>query len=493
MSSRPPLRVLLVKPYQPAAITICEPPLGILSLVSALRSGFGDRVEAGYRDLRLYKESPEKLAAEIAGKYDLVGISALNCEAGAADALAGALRVLSPSTLIALGGPYACSMPRKAMAATGADWIFNGEAERTFPQAVEAHFFGGGELKSVAGLTWRAGPEGPYISNGGADIVPDLDALPLPAWDLVPFDVYARRHNMNGTLRARRYAPLFTSRGCPYGCSYCHSFFGKRFRWRSRESVLEEIDLLKTRYGVGEFQIIDDIYNLHKPRMRAIAESVISRYGRRALFFTFPNGVRGDILDTADLPLLRDMGVYELTVAVETASARLQELLGKKLKLEQVRKVIDAAARAGISVKAFFMLGFPTETLEEMESTVDFAVRSGLTMAHFFTVIPQPGTPLYDLAGKESPGALEEVCHDDYHAARTWYGLAYNVDMAAVVRSAMLRFYLRPLRLLRILRRTDLNQLLLGEWQFLNLIGNRRPRGDAPRGGLQWRRVLQRE
>jgi radical SAM superfamily enzyme YgiQ (UPF0313 family) len=466
------LRVLLVKPHQPAPLVICQPPLGILYLAAAIRSRLGKLVEVSFRDMRLNREDPAETAAELAGKYDLVGISALNCEAAGAHSLARALRALSPETVLALGGPYTMSEPDRVKDSGDFDWIFRGEAERTLPRAVEARFFGGGELSSVPGLIWRGSPQEAFTCNGGEDRVPDLDALPLPAWDLVQFDAYARSHNMNGTLRARRYAPLFTSRGCPYRCTYCHGLFGKRPRWRSQKNVLEEIELLKTRYGVEEFQIVDDIYNLDRRRMREIARKVIASYGPRKLHFTFPNGVRGDILEPEDLPLLRDMGVYDITVAVETASPRLQKLINKNLDLRRVGRIINAAVRAGISVNAFFMLGFPTETREELESTVRFAVAAELTMARFFLVIPQPGTVLWELARKESPLALEKAGSaglTHYYSERSWYDLAYGVDMARLRRDALLRFYLHPRRLLRVLKRTTLKQLLLGEWQFLRL------------------------
>jgi radical SAM superfamily enzyme YgiQ (UPF0313 family) len=455
------LRVLLVKPFQPSPTPLCQPPLGILYLIAALRRRFGAEIDVAYRDMRLFREPADKTAAEIAGRYDLIGLSSLNCEADVTHELSRAIRALAPSTVIALGGPYARSAPDRAMTSGEFDWIFHGEADRTFPQAIEARFFGGGDLSAVPGLTWRADARGPFVSNGGEDSVPDLNALPLPAWDLVPFDLYATRHNMNGSLRAKRYAPLFTSRGCPYLCHYCHDLFGKGFRWRSPDSVLEEIDLLTSRHGVREFQIVDDIYNLHKPRMRTVANKVIERYGRRSLFFTFPNGVRGDIIDPADLPLLRDMGVYDITIAIETATPRLQKLIDKNLNIAHARKVIDAAAAAGISVKGFFMLGFPTETAEEMERTIRFALDTPLTIAYFFFVIPQQGTPLYDLAMKESPAAAAQVSLRDYYAARSWYELAYGVDMKRVRRSALSRFYLTPSRLARVLRRTNLHQVKL--------------------------------
>lgn len=464
-------RVLLVKPYEDTnSFNSTQPPLGILYLISTVRRRFGDRVEIGYHDLRLSLEKPEKFAARVSGRYDLIGISAVNHEADATHRLARALRELSPETIVVLGGPYGRSAPDRAMAAGGIDWIFRGESDLTFPRAIDEWFFGDRDLGSIPGLIWRRDRRGPFVENPGEDSIDDINALPLPAWDVVPFDLYARGFNMNGSLRAKRYAPLFTSRGCPYKCNYCHDIFGKTYRWRSVDSVMAEIELLTDKYGVREFQIVDDIYNLHKPRMREIARRVIARYGRRKLTFTFPNGVRADIIDPADLPLLRDMGVYDMSIAIETVSPRLQKLIEKNLNVEHARRVIDAAADAGITTKGFFMLGFPTETLEEIERTIQFAVGSRLTMAHFFCVVPQQGTPIYDLALRESPDAVKKIAITDYHSRTPWYQVAYGVDMQKIRRSALIRFYFRPSQFLPIARRASLLHLIRGGFMLTKMI-----------------------
>jgi radical SAM superfamily enzyme YgiQ (UPF0313 family) len=452
----------MVKPHEPAPNNSLQPPLGILYLISALRAEFGPRIDVGYRDLSLEDQGPEECAAAIAGHYDLVGISALNFEADATNRLALELKRIAPQTIIAVGGPYARSEPQKIMACGAVDLIFRGESERTFPKAVSRIFDGDGDLGGIPGVTWRKAAREDYVVNEGEDSIEDVDSIAFPAWDLVPFDRYARRANMNSSLRARRYAPLFTSRGCPYRCHYCHDMFGKGFRWRSPENILAEIELLVERYGVGEFEIVDDIFNLHKPRMREIARRVIARHGKRNLFFCFPNGIRADIIDLNDLPLLRDMGVYDMSIAIETVSARLQALIDKNLNVEKARAVINGAHAAGISTKGFFMVGFPTESLAEIENTIRFALESKLTMAHFFFVVPQKGTPLFELAQKESPDALKTVAMRDYYSDQPWYQMAYGVDMSRIRRRAFRRFYLTPARILAIIRRTNFAMLLRG-------------------------------
>jgi radical SAM superfamily enzyme YgiQ (UPF0313 family) len=465
---RRPLRVLLVKCYQPLTPQNCQPPLGILYLISMLRERFGTEVEAHFWDMRLFCQRPEEFAPLVAGRYDLIGISALNFEADVSHRLARAVKAVSPGTVLALGGPYSHSAPDRAKEMGGFDWVFNGEAERTFPEAVARWFGGGRDLSGIQGLSWRDA-DGEWIDNGGEDSIDDLDALPLPAWDLVPFDLYASRINMNGPLKAERYAPLFTSRGCPYKCNYCHDVFGKSYRWRSPESVLDEMAHLVSRYGVGEFQIVDDIYNLHKPRMRRIAKGVIERFGARKLHFCFPNGLRGDILEPADLPLLAEMGVYEMYIAIETVTPRLQTLIDKHLDVDKTRRAIEAAAANGIMVRGLFMIGFPTETLEEMRASIDFAMELPLTFAAFLLVVPQKGTPIHEWAKKVDAAAVEEVSLKDYFCERPWYQLAYGVDLPRIQRRAYQRFYLSPVRLLRMLRYVPWSYFVEGGWIFFKL------------------------
>lgn len=464
------LRILLVKPYQPSIITVCQPPLGLLYLTSYLRQTL-ENVHVEVLDMRLDKLSVQDLTKRNdIGSFDLVGISALNFEAEAAHEIGNTIKQNWPEVITALGGPYAHSSLFRTLESGGFDWVFDGEAERTFASALHIKFVDQGDLREVPGLTWwnEAGNE--YIQNGGYDSIPDLDALPLPAWDMVDFDIYARRPNQNGWLKGKSYAAIFTSRGCPYKCSYCHDIFGKKFRWRSAENVLREIELLHREYGVDEIQIIDDIFNLHKPRMRDIANQVIDKFGESQLFFCFPNGIRADIFEVEDIPLMARMGVFQITVAIETITPRLQDLVQKDLKLDRVTEIIKECDRHNILSKGFFMIGFPTETLEEIENTIRYAVHSPLTWAGIFLVVPQEGTPLHTLAMKESPVALEHITLRDYYSDASWYQHAYNVDLQKIQKRAFCRFYLRPWRMWRIAKNVSFMNLLRGIRIFFNIV-----------------------
>ncbi|MBX3413495.1 MAG: radical SAM protein [Pirellulales bacterium] len=464
------LRVLLIKPYQPVTLPIASPPLGVLYLASTLREKFGDaievRVDDNWLDKRRYSDMREELETF---RPHVVGLSALNFEAEESARIADLVQRLLPKAKIALGGPFAHGTTNrdKIIETDLYDWIFDGEADWSFPITVERWWQGSDRLDDILGLTHRQA-DGGYVTNGcgggeGARTmvgrVESLDAIPFPAWDLVDFDAYARRINNNGNMRGKRYAPIFTSRGCPFLCTYCHDIFGKKFIGRSPENVLAEVELLRDRYGIDELQIVDDIFNMNSRRMKEICRGL----ARHKLFICFPNGLRGDILDEEGVQALVDAGMYEVAVAIETVTPRLQDMIKKRLRLGQLLQAIDWMSDRGVMVKGFFMLGFPTETPEEMQQTVNFAVRSKLTHAVFNLVTPQPGTPIYDVAYAENAEALRKVVLHDYYAATCWYAEAYGADMHQVRSRAYFRFYLSsPARMWRLVRHMSMKDLFRG-------------------------------
>jgi anaerobic magnesium-protoporphyrin IX monomethyl ester cyclase len=474
-TSSAPLRVLLVKPYQPTRLPIACPPLGLLYLASTLRQTFGSDVDVRVVDFsvdhRRYFEG-RGLLSEF--RPHVVGLGALNWEAEESGQFALMIQNEFPGTVVALGGPFAHKNTTKICATGVYDWIFDGEADWSFPIACQRWFRGDKSLDDIVGLTWRDAPGRPYTNNADllrvgvkppAGVVDDLDAIPLPAWDLVDFDKYARVRNFMSLLKGKRYAPIFTSRGCPYLCTYCHDIFGKKFRWRSPENVAAEVSLLRS-LGVDELQIVDDIFNMNPRRMKAVCRAIEPF----RMHITFPNALRFDILDEEGCDALVRAGTYASCVAIETITPRLQELVKKRLKVDRAQQAIRWMSDRGVLIRGFFMLGFPTETIDEIEATIDYAVRSELTQAYFFNVVPQPGTPLYDLARQENAAALQSQALQEYNANTTWYAAAYGVDMRRVIKRAYFRFFvLSPRRWPRLLRMMPWRNFLMELYSCLRL------------------------
>ena len=461
-----PVKVLLLKPYQNISALLHSPPLGLLYIAANLRNCFGKAIEVEVVDLKLKGLSEEWMGEKLGALYDpdIVGVSALNFEAAAAKALATTFKKHNPKTITVLGGPYALHRSEEILKESDFDWIFNGAADTSFTEAISRIIEGNPLNTDIAGLSYRRDDGQLHIDLRQAN-VKDLDALPQPAWDLVDLDDYASKTNMMGMLKGKRYATLFTSRGCPYKCNYCHDLFSKKFTHRSPENVLEEIAMLYEEYGVDEFQIVDDIFNLHKPRLKQIMGEVARRWPGK-LKFNFPNGVRADILDDEVLDAMSNAGTYAIKIAVETVTPRLQSMIEKDLDIERTRWAIEACNKRGMMTGGFFMLGFPTETEEEIKATIDFALNSKLAVAHFFIVVPQKETPMYDQAMQENAEALEEFTKEaesgvatTYYSSQSWYQRAYGIPINRHLTMAFLRFYFSPTRIWRILMRVPTRSL----------------------------------
>jgi radical SAM superfamily enzyme YgiQ (UPF0313 family) len=228
------------------------------------------------------------------------------------------------------------------------------------------------------------------------------------------------------------------------------------------------METLRNDFGVDEFHIVDDIFNLDKDRAHVICDLMIEN--RLNVSFAFPNGLRGDLMDQALIHKMVRAGCYSMTYAVETASPRLQKLLKKNMDLERLEQTIDWSFRAGVITKGFFMLGFPTETVEEIRKTISFAVRSKLLLAGFYCVVPFPRTRLFELARNEYPEFSPSPKDCFYYSDAPYYTQKTGVDLKSFQRHANRAFYLSPRRLatllLRIPRKRD---LLMSLKPFLQL------------------------
>src|SRR5262245_46725852 len=190
VSTQEPLRVLLVKPYQRPRLPVACPPLGLLYLASTLRKVFGREVEVRVLDMMLdqarYFEARKHLEEF---RPHVVGLSALNWEAEESGRFALMTQQEFPGTIVAIGGPFAHRNTRKISATGVYDWIFDGEADWSFPIACDRWFRGDKTLDDIVGLTWRSAPGEQYTNNSDvlslgtkkpAGLIEDLDDIPFP-------------------------------------------------------------------------------------------------------------------------------------------------------------------------------------------------------------------------------------------------------------------------------------------------------------------------
>lgn len=345
-----------------------------------------------------------------------------------------------PEGCLIVGGRPASASPEQFLKA-GANIICIGEGEITFPEIVDC-LSSGGDLAKVQGIMFT-GSDGNSIRTPERPLVNDLDTLPMPAWDLIDMESLKRKNK-------RIFSPLATSRGCPYTCIYCDHV--RQYRAHSPKRVADEVEHIIKNYGFSGIDIIDEVFNLQKKRLFGIRDELKAR-DLKVDFFDYV-GLRGDIMDEESIDALHDMGLKGMSIAIETASPRVQELIGKRLNIERTEKNISLLAERNIFMNAFFMAGFPTETRDEMETTLAMARNCDSHQSLISKVHIIPGTALYDLAIQHGLDPSYSINDSDRYGIRKDYGIlnVSEADLDQMVDDSLFDVYNNAPRMKRILR-----------------------------------------
>lgn len=267
----------------------------------------------------------------------------------------------------------------------GADIVILGEGEETLKEYVKSEL----DPSAISGLVHRSN-NGP-IRTMPRTIMQDLDALPIPAWDLVDIDQYAniwRKHQGYFSLN------IATTRGCPFKCNWCAKpIYGNRYHSRSPEHVAQEISFLLDRYKPDHFWMCDDIFGL-KPGWVQNFDKVINE---RGLNFKFKIQSRVDLLlkeDTID-PLVNS-GLHEVWVGAESGSQKILDAMDKGTQVEQIYEATKLLKKKGVRVGFFLQFGYLGETKEDITKTlkmVDDLLPDDIGVSVSY---PLPGTGFYE-------------------------------------------------------------------------------------------------
>jgi len=443
------MKILLIRPN--SEIPSAAPPMGLLYLAAYIREYSDHSVEI-YDARNHEKTLKETIEAIKISNPDIVGITGFSMEAREIHQLAANSKKMFPDKPVVVGGPYATSQPMDLMEDINVDFAVIGEGERSALKLFDAISNGSG-FEDVNEIAYRV--NGEVKRTMPVDFIMDLDEIPFPAWDLVDIESYLsrqgkKRKTFNQHQKKQRVFQIITTRGCPYKCAYCHNLFGKHIRKRSVDKVVEELKILKNKYGIEEVEIIDDIFNLDVDRAKEFMHKVIDE--KLNLYFCFPNGLRSDRFDDELLDLMKEAGVYRIVFAIETGSPRIQKLVRKNVKLDKAKENIEKASRRGFSLGGFFMIGFPTETEEEVMNTINFALESKLGTATFFMVTPFPGTDLHNMALELGFDLPEKYEH--YQKVSLNVSTVPTKKLEKLRQYALRKFYLDPSRIWRYVRTT---------------------------------------
>ena len=417
------------------------------------------------------EQEVETLAQRLArDPYDIVGFSAPTPLI--VNAWEGAKIAKKHGAITLLGGPHLTLMPHESMEKNQVDLVVRGEAEQTIVEIARAlekergrslgpdkpRLFKKADLGQIMGLSWR--DEGGQIQhNPDRPLADDLDAIPFPAHHFFKIEHYTNLNPLTDGLdpNARAYT-IVTSRGCPYKCTFCSKpITGNTWRARSVQNVIAEWRWLVEDLKATEIGITDDIWNLDRERAKALCRALIDHKLNHVPWVTI-HGMKVNNTDPELFRLMKAAGCKRVGFGIENGDDEmLRKVIKKGQTVEMVRNAVKWAKEARLQTMGFFIYGMPGETEESMEKTTQLAIELDPDLAHFMMAAPFPGTEMWDkllMAGVVTPGNWgDSTIQDD--KAHFAYG---TLDAATVERKwheAHRRFYLRPKRAMRILKRKD--------------------------------------
>ena len=301
-----------------------------------------------------------------------------------------------------IGGPTPSALPSLFASKSYIDYVFIGESEKSildFAKAVDNK--NGYELRNIDGISYKD-TENQIVLQKKKNFITNLNEIPFPARYLLPMEKYFKISSPQGGLyKSKRNTPILTSRGCTAKCSFCASanVWGNRYRYRSADNVIEELELLKREYKIEEFQIQDDNFTFNKKRTMEVCDKLKGM----GLHWSMPNGIALWSLDEVRIKAMSEAGCHYVIAAIESGNQRvLKEVIKKPLKLDKVIEICKLIRKYNITLAGFFIVGFPDETLEEIKETFGFALKCNLQIAGFSFATPLPSTELWRQAEKDN-------------------------------------------------------------------------------------------
>ena len=333
--------------------------------------------------------------------------------------VASAVKGINKDIISVLEGQHPSARPEDCLANPNVDFVVMGEPENTIFELIGAVGKGTRDLKKIMGIGFVK--NGVPVFTSPRPLLKDLDSLPFPARHLLPMAEYyaaVKENPLRGEIN-KPWTIMITSRGCPYNCVFCthHIVWGRKWRGRSPENVVDELQHVIKTYHVKQIDFLDDNMTLDRKRMENICDLIVKR-GLSIEWFT-PNGVRADTLDEKLLRKMKESGCKKIRVAPESGVQRVvDQVIKKNLDLRSVERAVVLCKKVGIKVGCFFVIGLIGETKEEIEETIKFAYKLrqlGADSFIFSIATPVYGTRLYEQAKRG--GFLRECFSDEALAA----------------------------------------------------------------------------
>jgi magnesium-protoporphyrin IX monomethyl ester (oxidative) cyclase len=267
--------------------------------------------------------------------------------------VASTVKGINKDIITVLEGQHPSARPEDCLANPNVDFVVMGEPENAIFELIDAVGKETRNLKKIMGIGFVK--NGVPVFTSPRPLLEDLDSLPFPARHLLPMEEYnsaVKEIPLRGEIN-KPWTIMITSRGCPYNCVFCthHIVWGRKWRGRSPENVVDELQHVIKTYHVKQIDFLDDNMTLDRKRMENICDLIVKR-GLSIEWFT-PNGVRADTLDEKLLKKMKRSGCKKIRVAPESGVQRVvDQVIKKNLDLRSVERAVVLCKKVGIDRKS---------------------------------------------------------------------------------------------------------------------------------------------
>jgi anaerobic magnesium-protoporphyrin IX monomethyl ester cyclase len=387
--------ILLVKPQRSRSGIQTYPPIGMGFISSYLKKkGYSVRLI----DCDLDGIAPDVFTqrVDISG-YRIIGFQVFTMDMPKVKEYLSVIKQQNERVITIVGGPQIASDPIASISyLENGDYAVFGEGEISLARFLEAMNAGKlddpSTMKTIPNLLWKH--KGEYQLNA-LEYADNLDEIGAPDWEEIePMRYRAAVHGFFSKKLPT--CPVIVTRGCPYRCKFCggRKITGYRVRSRDPLNVIDEIKVLRDKYHVRQFQIIDDNFTGNRRNAMRFCQALIEE--KMEMPWNCPNGIRLDTLDDELLDLMRKSGCYEVAVGIESGNQDVLDHMGKRVSLEQIREKVRLIDKHDINVVGFIIIGYPTETAQTVEQSRKLAIELPLLRVSLTRFAPFPGTPIAD-------------------------------------------------------------------------------------------------
>jgi radical SAM superfamily enzyme YgiQ (UPF0313 family) len=369
------VKILLIYPYclddRIQAEDVRVVPIGLYYIGALLREHHYDVEILNWHDIN---KTPHKIEETLKEKRpDVIGFSIVHANRwGGIDIARIAKNILSEVKIVFGGIGTTFLWKHLLKHFKEIDVAVLGEGEYSFLNLVQCfEKENSSGVEHIKGIAFRK--EGKIVKTNDADVIQDLDQLPMPS-------------------KYFEFQHLSSSRGCPANCTFCGSpqFWGRRVRFHSPDYFVEQIVHLY-RKGITFFYVSDDTFTMRADRVIQICKKIIEKN----LMISWFAISRVNHVNEEMLHWMRKAGCIQISYGVESGSEKIRAALNKNIKTDEIKRAFAMTAGHGILARAYFIYGSPGENWKTIQETIDLIHEVKPLGAIFYILDIFPGTALY--------------------------------------------------------------------------------------------------